>query len=110
MTSPIRIEESELMAFRDAQQADPMLKTLVAILLVALGCREHWLAWGQLRYQRAIGKDQCCSPGRIAVRLPMSWDSGKDSYCNHKIRCYQCNVIRLALCWNDILYHLVCSL
>ena len=57
----------------------------MAISVFALGCREHWLAWGQLRYQRAIGKDQCCSPGRIAVRLPMSWDSGEDSYCNHRL-------------------------
>ena len=57
----------------------------MGISVVALGCREHWLAWGQLRYQRAIGKDQCCSPGRIAVRLPMSWDSGEDSYCNYRL-------------------------
>ena len=28
MTSSVRIEESELIAFRDAQQADPVLKKL----------------------------------------------------------------------------------
>ena len=57
----------------------------MAISVFALGCRGHWLAWGQLQYQRAIGKDQCCSPGRIAVRLPVGWDSGEDSYYNHRL-------------------------
>ena len=66
-------------------ETPPWGGVVVGISVVTLGCREHWLAWGQLRYQRAIGKDQCCSPGRIAVRLPMSWDSGEDSYCNYRL-------------------------
>ena len=38
----------------------------------SVGCREYWLAWGQMRYQRAIGQDQFCCPGRITARVPVS--------------------------------------
>ena len=31
MTSSVRLDESELIAFRDAQQADPVLKTLLEL-------------------------------------------------------------------------------
>ena len=31
MTSLVKVEESEPMAFKDAQQADPMLKTLLEL-------------------------------------------------------------------------------
>ena len=66
-------------------ETPPRRGVVVGISVVALGCREHWLAWGQLRHQRANGQGQFCRPGRIAVCLPMSWDSGEDSYCNHRI-------------------------
>ena len=39
VTSSVRLEESELMAFRDDQQADPVLKTLLELLEVELKCR-----------------------------------------------------------------------
>ena len=44
MTSSVRIEESELMAFRDAQQADPVLKTLIELPEVELKRRNFGIS------------------------------------------------------------------
>ena len=57
----------------------------MGISVVALGCHEHWLAWGQMRHQRANGQGQFCRPGLVTVRLPVSWDSGEDLYYNLRL-------------------------
>ena len=44
VTSSVRIEESELMAFRDGQQADPVLKNLLELLDVELKRRNFGIS------------------------------------------------------------------
>ena len=44
MTSSVRVEESELMAFRDAQQADPVLKKLLELPEVELKCKNFGIS------------------------------------------------------------------
>ena len=44
MTSSIRLEESELIAFKDAQQADPVLKTLLELPEVELKSRNFGIS------------------------------------------------------------------
>ena len=44
MTSSVRVEESELMAFRDAQQADPVLKELLELPEVELKRRNFGIS------------------------------------------------------------------
>ena len=44
MTSSVRVEESELKAFRDSQQADPMLKTLLELPEVELKCKDFGIS------------------------------------------------------------------
>ena len=44
VTSSIRLEESELIAFRDAQQADPVLKILLELLEMELKCRNFGIS------------------------------------------------------------------
>ena len=39
VTSSVRLDDSELIAFRDAQQADPVLKTLCELPEMELQCR-----------------------------------------------------------------------
>ena len=44
VTSSVRVEESELMAFKNAQQADPMLKTLLKLPEVELKHRDFGIS------------------------------------------------------------------
>ena len=44
MTSSVKLEESELVAFRDAQRADPVLKTLLELPEVELICRDFGIS------------------------------------------------------------------
>ena len=44
MINSVRLEESELIAFKDAQQVDPVLKTLRELLEVELKCRNFELS------------------------------------------------------------------
>ena len=44
MTCSVRVEESELMAFKNAQQADPMLIKLLELPKVELKCRNFGIS------------------------------------------------------------------
>ena len=44
VTSSVRLDESELMAFRDTQQADPVLKTLLELPEVELKCKNFGIS------------------------------------------------------------------
>ena len=44
VTSSVRVEESELMAFRDAQQADPMMRKLLELPEVELKCKNFGIS------------------------------------------------------------------
>ena len=59
MTCSVRVEESELIAFRDAQHADPVLMKLLELLEVELKCRNlGYPLKGFLSRWRTMDEDQ----------------------------------------------------
>ena len=62
-----------------------------------LGCRVYWVGIGTDAAPAGQRPGPILSPwDGLQLRLPVSWDSGEDSYCNHRLDATSVTVIRLA--------------
>ena len=58
---------------------------VVVISVVALGLSRTLVGMGAVAVPACHRQGPMLQPWADPVRLPMSWDSGEDSYCDHRL-------------------------
>ena len=69
MTNTVQVEESELMAFKNAQQADPMLTKLVEFLEVELKCKNFGISPQGILVKVEDNKQRLVVPQEMRQRI-----------------------------------------